>query len=68
MTDKPTASLTLRRSSWEHVFHVLHTVGLGELTPTQARAYRLKHKEHFSISNFWACIQALEQQFEQSDG
>jgi len=59
-------SLSLKRSSWENIIHVLHEVGLGEMSEGRQGVYFKEHGEYFSIGGFWAQVQSLEAQLERN--
>ena len=64
MTHDPKLTLELRLSAWGNIFHVLHELGLGEMSARRGEVYRKEHGEFFSSGGFWAQIQALEAQIE----
>jgi hypothetical protein len=60
MDDRTIAQLN--DADWEHLFDVLHELGLREHPPQRAQAYREQYGEFFSTGNFWALVQSLERQ------
>ena len=67
--DSGDVTLTLKRSSWENLFHALKWTAPLELSVSEEAYRAMNDGEFWSLGNFWAAVQELQRQFgEKKDG
>lgn len=64
--DSGDVSLTLKRSSWENIFRVLKWCAPMDISEAQEKTYHDQTGDYWTIGNFWASVQRLQQQFEEN--